>query len=94
MFDYVFAVQIPLEEVREEWLKTEGPSHIHRIAEHYGIYEDLFGDAFFIPYVALNIKYKQKDNCYLPVHHGNVIKPVEVVFYRIQALLLLISSRL
>ena len=74
-------MQIPLKEVKEEWLKTAGPLQIRKVAEHYGVYEDLFGDAYFVPRIRLDIKYKQRDDSFMPVCHGNVIKPAEVVFY-------------
>jgi large subunit ribosomal protein L38 len=74
------AVQIPLKEVKEEWLKTGGPFHIRRVAEHYGVYDDLFGDAYFTPRVMLDVHYNLNDGSYLPVHRGNMIKPYEVVF--------------
>lgn len=70
-------LQISLKEVKEEWFKTAGPFQIQRIAEHYGVYEHLFGDAYFLPRVGLDIKYKQNNDSYLPVYHGNVIKPAE-----------------
>lgn len=73
------AVEVSLKEVKEEWLKTAGPFHIRRIAEHYGVYDDLFGDAYFIPRVMLDVCYKLTDDSYLPVHRGNVIKPSEVL---------------
>ncbi|XP_069689575.1 large ribosomal subunit protein mL38 [Periplaneta americana] len=70
-------LEIPLSEVKEEWLKTAGPFEIKRVAEHYGIFNDLFGDAYFVPRVMLNVKYKISDDSYLPVQRGNVIKPAE-----------------
>jgi large subunit ribosomal protein L38 len=85
-FSFNFTVQVPLKEVKEEWLKTAGPLHIRRVAEHYGVYDDLFGDAFFTPRVKLDIHYELTDESYLPVHRGNVIKPSEVVFGSIMSL--------
>lgn len=80
VMSFNFTVQVPLKEVKEEWLKTAGPLHIRRVAEHYGVYDDLFGDAYFTPRVKLDVRYKLTDESYLPVHRGNVIKPSEVVF--------------
>lgn len=71
-------LEVSLKDVREEWLKTAGPFHIRRVAEHYGVYDDLFGDAYFIPRVKLDVHYKLTDDSHLPVHRGNVIKPSEV----------------
>lgn len=73
-------MEVPLSEVKEDWKKSNGPLQIKIIAEHYGIYQDLFGDAFFIPNVILDISYKQEDDVYCPVHRGNVIKPSQVKF--------------
>lgn len=42
--------------MKEEWLKTNGQNHIKTIATHYGIYEHLFGYAYFTPRVVLNIQ--------------------------------------
>ncbi|XP_066148395.1 large ribosomal subunit protein mL38 [Euwallacea fornicatus] len=65
---------IDLEKCNSEWLKTVGPQHIRRIAEHYGVFEHLFGDAYFNPQVPLEIFYV-KDNVKCPVHYGNILKP-------------------
>lgn len=70
--------QISLEEIRKEWLKTSAPFHIRAVAEHYNIFEDLFGEAFFLPRIPLSIKYEQPDGSNLPVYFGNQIKPKEV----------------
>lgn len=70
--------QISLEEIRKEWLKTSAHFQIRSIAEHYNIFEDLFGEAFFLPRIPLSIKYQQPDGSNLPVYCGNQIKPKEV----------------
>ncbi|XP_046388291.1 39S ribosomal protein L38, mitochondrial [Ischnura elegans] len=67
---------VPLEEVKREWNATEGPSQVKRIAEHYGVFEHLFGDAYFTPVVPLDIRYKM-DEVNIPSFYGNVIKPNE-----------------
>lgn len=58
MFLYLIfiLVAIDLEKVDEDWTKSSGPYQIKDIANHYGIYEHLFGDAYFIPRVFLTIK--------------------------------------
>ena len=48
-------MEINLEAVRKDWLQTSGPFHQKVIAEHYGIFQHLFGDAYFIPRIPLNI---------------------------------------
>ncbi|KAJ9584581.1 hypothetical protein L9F63_021079 [Diploptera punctata] len=69
--------EISDDDVREDWMKTAGPFHIRQIAEHYGVFEHLFGDAYFVPRVDLKIRYKQTVDSYLPVYYGNIIKPAE-----------------
>jgi large subunit ribosomal protein L38 len=52
-----FLVQIDLNAVKAEWFKTGGPFQIRKLAEHYGIFNDLFGKhAYFTPRVSLTIK--------------------------------------
>lgn len=67
-------LNIPLEEVEQEWSKNEGPEHIRVAAEHYGIFEHLFGDGYFLPVVNLEINYNYGENQY-PVCRGNLLKP-------------------
>ncbi|CAL7943984.1 unnamed protein product [Xylocopa violacea] len=67
-----------LEKIREIWLKTRGPKDILTISNHYGILQDLFGDAFFVPVVPLEIDYTlDNDGTFVRVYTGNVIKPAE-----------------
>lgn len=65
---------IDLSDVKTEWLATAGPYQIKKIADHYGIYEHLFGDAYFIPRVPLTVSYEKNDYA-SPVYYGNIIKP-------------------
>ncbi|EAA06842.4 AGAP000652-PA [Anopheles gambiae str. PEST] len=69
-------LKIDLEQVRADWVKTSGPFHIKRIAEHYGVFEHLFGAAYFVPRVALDIQYQAGELLH-PVKYGNVLKPSE-----------------
>ncbi|KAF5273324.1 hypothetical protein FQR65_LT04746 [Abscondita terminalis] len=66
---------IDLEEVRKDWIKTSSPYQIKEIADHYGVFNDLFGDAYFAPQVYLDISYNVSDDTQLPVCYGNIIKP-------------------
>uniref|UniRef100_A0A8C9EP15 Mitochondrial ribosomal protein L38 n=1 Tax=Pavo cristatus TaxID=9049 RepID=A0A8C9EP15_PAVCR len=68
---------IPLDEVRAEWEKTSGPFHKQRLAEHYGIFRDLFQGATFTPWVSLRVGYNQEDEHLVPVYYGNVVTPSE-----------------
>ncbi|XP_049868053.1 39S ribosomal protein L38, mitochondrial [Pectinophora gossypiella] len=72
-------LEIDLAEVRKEWMNTTGPLHRRQIADHYGIYEHLYGEGFFIPYLNLDVFYDLKNDSVLPVCSGNVIKPAEAL---------------
>lgn len=72
-------LQVNLENVRAEWLNTLGPMHKKQIADHYGIYEHLYGEGYFIPHLNLEVFYDLKNESYLPVYTGNVIKPAEAL---------------
>lgn len=73
----IFSVDISTDDVRSEWLKTGAPKEIQTVAEHYNIYADLFGGAYFTPYVILDIGFPQDSGLQAPVHRGNTIKPKE-----------------
>ena len=70
--------EISIKEIRKEWLQTAAPFHIKAIDEHYNIFEDIFGEAFFLPRIPLSIEYRQTDGSTMPVYFGNQIKPNEV----------------
>lgn len=61
----------------KEWLKESGSEHLTKAAEYYGVFEDLFGDAYFYPQINLDVAFKQKDHL-VPVYRGNPIKPKQV----------------
>ncbi|CAH1119559.1 unnamed protein product [Phaedon cochleariae] len=65
---------VNMEDVDKEWITTAGPLQIKGIAEHYGVFEHLFGDAYFYPRVPVNISFDTGDG-EIPVYFGNVIKP-------------------
>ena len=69
-------VKIPLDRVQETWEKGSGPFHIKRLAEHYGIFRDLFPMAYFLPQVPLRICHSQDNSG--QVHYGNRLTPTEV----------------
>lgn len=71
-------MEIPLDEVFDEWVKTEGPARIKKIADHYGVYDHLFGDAYFYPVSPITVAYKVDEDEYAPVYYGNPLKPKEV----------------
>lgn len=58
------------------WARNVGQYQIKTIADHYGVYEHLFGDAYFVPRVPLNIVFNS-GSYETPVYYGNIIKPRE-----------------
>lgn len=44
------------EQVKNDWLESEGQFQIKTIAQFYGVYEHLFGFAYFLPRIQLDIK--------------------------------------
>ncbi|XP_023158360.1 39S ribosomal protein L38, mitochondrial isoform X2 [Ceratitis capitata] len=68
---------IDLDEVQKEYRATTGQFDLRVIADHYGVFDDLFGLAYFVPRVALNIQYEVEAGTFSPVYNGNVIKPAE-----------------
>ncbi|XP_066472506.1 large ribosomal subunit protein mL38 [Tiliqua scincoides] len=70
------SLMVPLDDVRAEWERTSGPYHKQRIAEHYGLYRDLFDGATFIPRVSLRVEYQDEEHV-VPVYHGNLVTPTE-----------------
>ncbi|KAM4624633.1 large ribosomal subunit protein mL38 isoform 2-T2 [Polymixia lowei] len=66
--------KIPLDRVQETWEKSSGPFQIKRLADHYGIFRDLFPMAYFLPRVSLRLSYGQDSG---QVHYGNWLTPTE-----------------
>lgn len=76
-----FELKIDLDETKKDWLQTCGPNQKKQVADHYAIFEHLYGEGYFIPYLNLEVLYDLKDGSYLPVYTGNVIKPAEALEY-------------
>lgn len=74
-----YLVIVPLDDVEEEWALNNGPEHIKAAAEHYGIFDHLFGDAVFLPVVPLRINYDSGEEEHL-VYRGNYLTPSLVSF--------------
>ncbi|XP_071397611.1 large ribosomal subunit protein mL38 isoform X2 [Centroberyx affinis] len=68
-------LKIPLDRVQETWEKSSGPFHVRRLAEHYGVFRDLFPMAYFLPHVSLRVRYGQDNSG--QVHYGNRLTPTE-----------------
>jgi len=75
---WIIVVKVSLVDVEKEWCKESAPRHIQTIAEHYGIYQDLFDGDYFTPVVNLHICYDYDDDLVTPVYYGNRIFPAEV----------------
>ncbi|XP_064122750.1 large ribosomal subunit protein mL38-like isoform X1 [Macrobrachium nipponense] len=72
-------LKVDLDAVQKEWETTTAPTHLKTLAEHYGIFSDLFGLAYFIPHVYMKVTYDYDENTESVVYRGNVIKPSEAV---------------
>ncbi|CAG9578722.1 unnamed protein product [Danaus chrysippus] len=72
-------LEINMEQSRKDWLQSLGPLHKKQIADHYAIYEHLYGEGFFIPHLDLEVFYDLGDGNCLPVYYGNVVKPAEAL---------------
>ncbi|KAK6629428.1 hypothetical protein RUM43_003245 [Polyplax serrata] len=71
-------LNLDLQKIKEEWWKGVGPAQIHRLAEHYQIFKHLFGEAYFMPLINMDIYYPQKDEKLVaPVYWGNIVTPTE-----------------
>ncbi|XP_030568020.1 39S ribosomal protein L38, mitochondrial [Drosophila novamexicana] len=69
---------IDLDKVQETYVQTTGQHDLRLLADHYGIFEHLFGSAYFVPRVPLSIRYELNADTFSPVYNGNVLKPAEV----------------
>lgn len=75
LYNFVgFLVKVDLEKLEEDWVKTTAFNHIKSIADHYGVFEHLFGDAYFLPMVDLKVCFGGEKVSH-PVYWGNVLKP-------------------
>ncbi|ALC49614.1 mRpL38 [Drosophila busckii] len=68
---------IDLDKVQQTYQQTTGQHDLRLMADHYGVFEHLFGSAYFVPRVPLSINYEVEGNLLQPVYNGNVIKPGE-----------------
>jgi len=66
-----------LEAVQHEWRKESAPRHIRTMAQHYGIYRDLFDGAHFDAVVPLDVWYDYDDEFVTPVKYGNIVPAKE-----------------
>ena len=61
-------LDVDLSEVRRHWLESGAVfDDIMSAADLYGVYDDMFGHAYFRPCVVLDINYKI-ENAFVPVY--------------------------
>lgn len=70
-------LKVSLESVRRDWINELGPLHIQTLAEHYGVFKDLFNGDFFTPVVNLKVCFDYQDDLVTPVYYGNRIPPTD-----------------
>ncbi|KAG8179482.1 hypothetical protein JTE90_027194 [Oedothorax gibbosus] len=69
--------KIDLDEVKKNWLETEGPNAIKNVADHYGIFSHLYQHGYFTPYLPLHIAYEYDEEWVTPVCMGNILQASE-----------------
>jgi len=76
-------LQVDVEEVKRETVACGAHfEDVAAAADLYGVFDDLYGpDLMFRPCVDLKVAYEMPDDeeCVLPVHRGNVLKPSDAV---------------
>ncbi|XP_060080661.1 large ribosomal subunit protein mL38-like [Ylistrum balloti] len=60
------------------WYSYSWSQDQRAVAEHYGLYRDLFHSAYFYPQFPLNIFYEYDSETDTAVYNGNMISPSEV----------------
>ncbi|XP_067651116.1 large ribosomal subunit protein mL38-like [Haliotis asinina] len=68
---------ISLEDVKAKWQEEQGSRHVHQIAKHHGIYQDMFDHAFFYPATDIDISYDYNEDFVTMVFTGNKISPAD-----------------
>lgn len=66
--------------MNKEGFIGSGQQKIRTVADHYGIYRDLFCDAYFYPQMLLGVGYnvEGEEEMVNPVFTGNILSPAEV----------------
>ncbi|CAF1119561.1 unnamed protein product [Rotaria sp. Silwood1] len=69
---YDGALRLPIDEVHNDWLSSKYFSeNLRMIADHYGLFNDLFKHGYFIPRIPLHINYPYSNDQVTPVYSGN-----------------------
>ncbi|OUC49126.1 phosphatidylethanolamine-binding protein [Trichinella nativa] len=73
------ALKLDLETIEEENSQGSEPMLVKQMAEHYGIFRDLFHSmVYFYPVVPLKILFPIDNETAYRVYYGNILKPEEV----------------
>ncbi|GBN48578.1 39S ribosomal protein L38, mitochondrial [Araneus ventricosus] len=70
--------EIDLSAVKKEWSDSDGLEALRNVADHYGIFSDMYQHGYFTPHVPLTIRYDYDDDYVSPVHSGNILQASEV----------------
>lgn len=82
--NFIFQVRLPTDEVHEDWLKSEAYSQsLREIADHYGIFDDLFKHGYFVPRMALRVNFPYDKEQVTPVYSGNRLYAKDVSLFSI-----------
>lgn len=69
-------MRVDIDQLEKDWHDTGGPYHLQNTAEHFKVFEHLFGAAYFVPRVPLNIRFGGSiGETEVPVYCGNLLKP-------------------
>ncbi len=69
---FFFKVRLPIDEVHNDWLSSKHFStNLRMIADHYGLFDDLFKHGYFIPRIPLHVNYPYDNDQVTPVYSGN-----------------------
>ena len=70
-------LSVDLSIVKSHWIQSGAVfDEIQQAGDLYGVFEDLFGQAYYKPCVMMDIAFRN-DKFLVPVHRGNMIKPRE-----------------
>ncbi|XP_033754821.1 39S ribosomal protein L38, mitochondrial-like [Pecten maximus] len=67
-----------MKSINDLWYGMGWSKNMRAVAQHYGVYRDLFYDAYFYPQFPLNVFYEYDNETVTAVYNGNIISPSEV----------------
>ena len=70
-------LSVDLSVVKDHWIQSGAVfEDIKQAGDLYGVYEDMFGHAYYKPCVMMDIRFVN-EKFLVPVHRGNIVKPSE-----------------